>query len=522
MAITAGFLCLLIAALSVYAVVCLLNLDKVTGSIVNDSLPAVVSAGKIKISLAENWIRLQRLLAATTPSERQQIKAEMVATSQAITEAFKRYEGLACVSADRPGFEAFSEKREAYRAIREQFIKQLETDPEAARKLLATRVAPAYQAYSGAADAILEHNQRNSDTRGSALAASVRRDAFLIVAAAATGLLLAAGASVMSVRSANRTLRTVSAVLNEGASQVSCASGQVASASQALAAGAGQAASLEEISSSLEEMASMTQRNAESAQSAKALANQTREAAELGSGNIAGMIAAIDTIRSSGAATARILKTIDDISFQTNLLALNASVEAARAGEAGTGFAVVADEVRGLAQRSARAAAETASQIEGSIASTEEAARICARAAEGLRDIVAKARQVDAIVEEVASASKEQNLGIQQVNAALAQMDQVTQSSASSSEGSAQAAAQLNAQAAALKDATDQLLQLAGSAPPPSRPSSGPRGGAEGMSQAAGPSLRRLGVGQRPSAGGHPSIHLTVTNPPKKHKVHFS
>src|SRR5207244_11119917 len=106
-------------------------------------------------------------------------------------------------------------------------------------------------------------------------------------------------------------------------------------------------------------------------------------------------------IEESSHKVARILKTIDEITFQTNILALNAAVEAARAGEAGLGFAAVAEEVRNLAQRSANAAKDTAALVEESLTKARDGRQRIAQLGAALGDITAHVRQVRDLVEDV-------------------------------------------------------------------------------------------------------------------------
>jgi methyl-accepting chemotaxis protein len=236
------------------------------------------------------------------------------------------------------------------------------------------------------------------------------------------------------------------------AGQVTSASDQISAGSQALAQGASeQAGSLEEVSSSLQEMASMTRQNTANAKEAQGLAEGARASADKGVSSMQRLSQAITRIKSSSDATAKIVKTIDEIAFQTNLLALNAAVEAARAGDAGKGFAVVAEEVRNLAMRSAEAAKNTANMIEESVKNAEGGVVINQEVLTNLEEINTQVNKVREMMAEIAAASEQQSQGIEQVNTAADQMNQVTQQTAANAEESAAAAEELAGQAQEMK-----------------------------------------------------------------------
>ena len=171
------------------------------------------------------------------------------------------------------------------------------------------------------------------------------------------------------------------------------------------------------------------------------------KSAEDGAQAMAALSQTIGRIKQSADATAKIVKTIDEIAFQTNLLALNAAVEAARAGDAGRGFAVVAEEVRNLALRSKDAAKKTEELIKQSVKLAEEGGAISHAVNGNLAGIVTAVGKVTDIVGEIAVASQEQARGVDQVNKAISQMEQVVQQSAANSEETSSSAAELSSQA---------------------------------------------------------------------------
>jgi methyl-accepting chemotaxis protein len=261
-----------------------------------------------------------------------------------------------------------------------------------------------------------------------------------------------------AVNTAAHNLEQALAQVSSGAGQVTTAAGQISAGSQSLSQGAAeQASSLEEVSSSLHEMASMAKQNAANAKEGRSLSDGARLSTERGVDSMKRLSESIVLIKTSSDATAKIVKTIDEIAFQTNLLALNAAVEAARAGDAGKGFAVVAEEVRNLAMRSAEAAKNTASLIAESVKNAEGGVATNQEVLKNLEEINAQVQKVTCVMAEIAAASDEQSEGAAQVTTAMQQMNHVTQQVAANAEEAASAAEELSGQAHEMQSMVDRF-----------------------------------------------------------------
>lgn len=512
-----GVLCLIIAAISVFSITRILSLNKISDSIVLDSLPGVISAGNLNSLQAQGQLRCCLLLSAKTAEQHRQFQSELDDTTRQISEEISNYEGTIFATEDRSNFDKFKAARGEYQQQQEQYLGLLQSNSTAAAEFLISSLNPSYEKFSKAGDVVMAYNATQGHARGGILSAQVTADIRILVITGIGGLLAGVLGSLLIVNSISRALRTIAAQIADGANQTASASAQVSAASQTLAEGSSEsAASLEETSASLEEMASMTKRNADNAQTAKDAAGQTRVAADSGSQQVQSLLVSMTGIKTASEDIKKILKSIDEIAFQTNILALNAAVEAARAGEAGAGFAVVADEVRNLAQRCAKAARETAEKIEDSVKKSHEGAAISSEVASSFEQIQTRIRQLNELVAEIAGASSEQSQGITQVNAAMSQMDKVTQSNAASAEESASASQELNAQAETLKATVADLNRLVGISAPVGVSGQGPTGAirARNVSLPKKPSL----IAAAPRKNGHQPLPVSANTGRNGHR----
>jgi len=209
---------------------------------------------------------------------------------------------------------------------------------------------------------------------------------------------------------------------------------------------------------SMEKIAATVSHTTEHTQEASRLASQNAQIAGSGGQVMREVVHTMEGIRESSAQISDIINTIDGIAFQTNILALNAAVEAARAGEQGRGFAVVASEVRNLAGRSAAAAKEIKTLIDGSVNQVATGTDVVRKAGSTIEEIVTSSQQVNQLLTEVATGAKEQDQGIRQIGQVVQELEQMTQQNAALVEEAAAAASAMENQAQTLSDEVARFI----------------------------------------------------------------
>jgi methyl-accepting chemotaxis protein len=432
--------------------------------IIGNAVPCIITMADANALTLRS--QLQAVYAGNS-EDADEIEKDIGRSTELLAEADKAlqaYEPTIVCDEDRGNYEALKQKKAGYQNERAAYLTLVKAGKGAAAKVLfQEKLLPAFTDYHNHLAMMLDWNAKDATKRAAGMEAMLQATLIRVSSLAAASLLVAVVLSWLLIKGIQRVLHDAAVSLNEAADQVATAATQVASASQSLAGGASeQAASIEETSASLEEITSMTKNNAKNCENATVLVAAARTAADSGAQQMEAMVAAMNGIKAASANIAKIIKTIDEISFQTNILALNAAVEAARAGEAGAGFAVVADEVRSLAQRAAQAAKETAAIIDDSLQKSSQGVAISTLAAENISQIAGKTQELNEVVTEIATASREQTQGIGQINTSVAHVDRITQTNAATAEESAAAAEELNTQAAVMLENVNDLMRLVG------------------------------------------------------------
>ncbi len=215
-----------------------------------------------------------------------------------------------------------------------------------------------------------------------------------------TQMLGTVGSAVSNMQDTSESLNETANVTSEQATNVSAAAEQASANVQTVSAAA------EELSKSIAEISSQVAQSSE-------IASRAASDSEVTNDKIQGLAAAAQKVGD-------VVELINDIASQTNLLALNATIEAARAGEAGKGFAVVASEVGNLANQTAKATEEIATQVGDIQSATKDSV-------DAIMGITKTIGEVNEISASIASAVEEQGAATQEIARNVEQAAQGTQ-----------------------------------------------------------------------------------------------
>jgi methyl-accepting chemotaxis protein len=144
--------------------------------------------------------------------------------------------------------------------------------------------------------------------------------------------------------------------------------------------------------------------------------SQSNEISQTAVDEVGNASKAVEELAQTSQKIGDVVNLINDIAGQTNLLALNATIEAARAGEAGKGFAVVASEVKALANQTAQATNDIATQVNA----MRDVSSNVSHAVELISGVITQTSQISssvaAAVEEQGAATSEISRNVQEAS----------------------------------------------------------------------------------------------------------
>ena len=215
-----------------------------------------------------------------------------------------------------------------------------------------------------------------------------------------------------------------------------------------------------EASSNVQTVAAATEQLSSSVEEISRQVVQTNEIVDKATQSAVSSSEKVTQLASAAQEIGDVVALIQGIAEQTNLLALNATIEAARAGEMGKGFAVVASEVKSLANQTAKATEEIASQISGIQGSTTESAEAIEAIAQTMRDVQTYTNAIAAAVEQQGSATSEISRNINEAAHGTGQVAESMATMGQAVDETSESTGQVQAASGEVSQRTQSMRQL--------------------------------------------------------------
>ncbi|HBA97824.1 MAG TPA: methyl-accepting chemotaxis protein [Lachnospiraceae bacterium] len=246
-------------------------------------------------------------------------------------------------------------------------------------------------------------------------------------------------------------MREVSASVDKGSEQLSCAAEDLAESCTS------QALQVSELVGIFEGMERSMESNALAADESVELAARAGRTLQTGNDKMQELKEAIAAISKCSEQIGTILGDIEDIASQTNLLSLNAAIEAARAGEAGKGFAVVAEQVKSLSDESAQAAGRTKTLVETTIEAVNKGISIANETVANMSQVMDNAMDATQKMGQIASMLQQEVGHMHEVNNSISQVSAAVDNNSATSEETAAVSEEQKAQVEAMVSLMDKF-----------------------------------------------------------------